>query len=96
MLSLYRCRRVYSEGAIFFSFLAGMLSQHGCTSRAYNVTLSYQMLGMLGIHGYPAYVLLDRLIIFYIIYIIRYYSLLRDTSSTNSFLRDSRPSFLII
>jgi len=33
MLSLCRCRRVHSEGAVFFSFLAGMLSQHGCTSR---------------------------------------------------------------
>ncbi len=42
------------------------LSHHGCTSRAYHVTLSYQMLGMLGIHGYPACVLLDRLIIFII------------------------------
>jgi len=33
MLSLCRCRRVHSEGAVFFSFLAGMLSQHGFASR---------------------------------------------------------------
>ncbi len=41
----------------------------------HHVTLSYQMLGT---HGYSPCVLLDRLIIFIIIHIIRYHSPLRD------------------
>jgi len=80
-MSLSPCAQ---RGRCLFSFLAGMLSQHGCILRDGHVTLSYQMLGMLGTYRYPACVLLDRLIIIIINYIIRYYSLLRDIKFSNN------------
>jgi len=91
MLSLCRCRRVHSEGAVFFLFLRAYCHSTDAHHVTHHVTLSYQMLGMLGARRYPAYVLLDRLIIFIIIHILRYHSPLRDSLGRASGYSGRRP-----